>query len=210
MDLKTLYGLDSHAAAHREPRPPKQLTLAALAVRPPAAVAWRPAAPAPAAVELKASPAPVAAPAVPARPPAVPAAARHRRAGPARGPRLPGRGEGAERRGDVARVQRRRRHLIEQRLEQVVVVTIQQHYIQAAAGQWIEADLTADAFDTYLIIASPSGYDPINNPEPSRRRFAQVTERLAKVGLLTQDEADDLAALVLRASMQRGEPSGPS
>ena len=43
------------------------------------------------------------------------------------------------------------------------------------------------------LVRSPSGYDPINNPEPSRRRFAQVTERLAKVGLVTDDEAADLA-----------------
>lgn len=44
------------------------------------------------------------------------------------------------------------------------------------------------------LVRSPSGYDPIRNPEESRRRFKQVTERLAAVGLITTAEADDLAA----------------
>ena len=43
------------------------------------------------------------------------------------------------------------------------------------------------------LVRSPSGYDPIRNPEPSRRRFAQVTERLADVGLITETEAERLA-----------------
>jgi membrane peptidoglycan carboxypeptidase len=43
------------------------------------------------------------------------------------------------------------------------------------------------------LVRSPSGYDPIGNPEPARRRFRQVTERLAIVGLVTEAEADDLA-----------------
>ena len=43
------------------------------------------------------------------------------------------------------------------------------------------------------LVRSPSGYDPINNPEPSRRRFAQVTERLADVGLLSPYTANVLA-----------------
>jgi penicillin-binding protein 1A len=43
------------------------------------------------------------------------------------------------------------------------------------------------------MVRSPSGYDPIRNPEPSRRRFKQVTERLAAVGMLTKPEAATLA-----------------
>lgn len=43
------------------------------------------------------------------------------------------------------------------------------------------------------LVRSPTGYDPIRNPEPSRRRFAQVTTRLAKVGLITEDESERLA-----------------
>lgn len=43
------------------------------------------------------------------------------------------------------------------------------------------------------LVRSPSGYDPINNPEPSRRRFAQVTERLAVTGMVTEAEAKTLA-----------------
>ena len=44
------------------------------------------------------------------------------------------------------------------------------------------------------LVRSPSGYDPIDNPEPSRRRFAQVTDRLADVGLLSPYTATALAA----------------
>lgn len=43
------------------------------------------------------------------------------------------------------------------------------------------------------LVRSPSGYDPIRNPEPSRRRFKQVTERLAKVGLVSPQQAEFLA-----------------
>ena len=76
VDLKTLYGLESKAAAHQAPRPAKQLALAAIAVRPPSAVAWHPAArPAPvtAAPEFTrpAAPAAAAAPAVTAALPAL-------------------------------------------------------------------------------------------------------------------------------------------
>ena len=39
------------------------------------------------------------------------------------------------------------------------------------------------------LVRSPSGYDPINNPEPSRRRFVQVMDRLAAVGLVTKKQA---------------------
>jgi len=44
------------------------------------------------------------------------------------------------------------------------------------------------------LVRSPSGYDPIRNPEPSRRRFKQVTERLSAVGLVGKAEAVRLAA----------------
>lgn len=43
------------------------------------------------------------------------------------------------------------------------------------------------------LVRSPSGFDPINNPEPSRRRFSQVVERLAAVELVTPEEAETLA-----------------
>ena len=42
------------------------------------------------------------------------------------------------------------------------------------------------------LVRSPSGYDPIRNPEPSRRRFQQVIERLAAVGLVAKEEAKKL------------------
>lgn len=39
------------------------------------------------------------------------------------------------------------------------------------------------------LVRSPSGYDPIRYPEAARRRFKQVTTRLAAVGLITKDDA---------------------
>jgi penicillin-binding protein 1A len=42
------------------------------------------------------------------------------------------------------------------------------------------------------LVRSPSGYDPIRQPERSRARFKQVVERLAEVELITPEEADDL------------------
>jgi penicillin-binding protein 1A len=42
------------------------------------------------------------------------------------------------------------------------------------------------------LVRSPSGYDPINNPERSRARFGQVLDRLADDGHVTQAEADAL------------------
>jgi len=42
------------------------------------------------------------------------------------------------------------------------------------------------------LVRSPSGYDPIRNLEQSHRRFAQVVERLEKVGLVTDLEGTDL------------------
>lgn len=42
------------------------------------------------------------------------------------------------------------------------------------------------------LVRSPSGYDPIRNLEQSHRRFAQVVERLQKVGLVTPEEGADL------------------
>ncbi len=43
------------------------------------------------------------------------------------------------------------------------------------------------------LVRSPSGYDPINNPERSRARFVQVLDRLVDDGWVTQVDADALA-----------------
>ena len=40
------------------------------------------------------------------------------------------------------------------------------------------------------LVRSPSGYDPIDNPERSRARFAQVIKRLEEVGIITTAEGD--------------------
>ena len=46
-----------------------------------------------------------------------------------------------------------------------------EYAVQATAGQWIEADLTATTFDTYLALVSPSGHDEQNDDyEGSQRR----------------------------------------
>jgi penicillin-binding protein 1A len=57
------------------------------------------------------------------------------------------------------------------------------------AKQVAELTLVESAFLAGLV-RSPSGYDPINNPERSRNRFAQIVERLVDEGLLTEAEAD--------------------
>ncbi len=44
------------------------------------------------------------------------------------------------------------------------------------------------------LVRSPSGYDPIRNLEQSQRRFAQVVDRLQRVGLVTEPEGADLVA----------------
>ena len=43
------------------------------------------------------------------------------------------------------------------------------------------------------LVRAPSSYDPINRPERSRARFAQVLDRLVEDGLLTAEEAADTA-----------------
>ena len=43
------------------------------------------------------------------------------------------------------------------------------------------------------LVRSPSGYDPIRYPEASRRRFKQVTLRLAALDLIPKDQATTLA-----------------
>ena len=40
------------------------------------------------------------------------------------------------------------------------------------------------------LVRSPSGFDPINEPERSRARFAQVMDRLVEEGLLTEAQSD--------------------
>ena len=57
------------------------------------------------------------------------------------------------------------------------------------------------------LVRSPSGYDPINNPEPARRRFRQVTERLGVVGMLTPEEAEILGNDWLLPERTRRIPS---
>jgi membrane peptidoglycan carboxypeptidase len=57
------------------------------------------------------------------------------------------------------------------------------------AKQVSELTLIEAAFLAGLV-RSPSGYDPINNPERSRNRFSQVVERLVDEGLITEMEAE--------------------
>ncbi|MFV0308069.1 MAG: transglycosylase domain-containing protein [Desertimonas sp.] len=48
------------------------------------------------------------------------------------------------------------------------------------------------------LVRSPSGYDPINEPERSRARFLQVLDRLVDEEALTDEQADaELAAFIL-------------
>ncbi|MGH9132793.1 MAG: transglycosylase domain-containing protein [Ilumatobacteraceae bacterium] len=57
---------------------------------------------------------------------------------------------------------------------------------QVAELTFIEAAFLAG------LVRSPSGYDPINNPERSRARFVQVLDRLVDDGALTEVEATEV------------------
>ncbi len=69
--------------------------------------------------------------------------------------------------------------------------------IQAAAETYFgktaaELDFLEAAFLAGLV-RSPSGFDPINEPERSRARWIQVLDRLVTEEVITEDEADFLA-----------------
>jgi len=70
--------------------------------------------------------------------------------------------------------------------------------LQAAAevyfGKSVEDLTTIEGAFLAGLVRSPSGYDPIQNPEPSRRRFAQVVERLVDQNMLTPTDGAYLAA----------------
>lgn len=55
-----------------------------------------------------------------------------------------------------------------------------------------ELSLVEGAFLAGLVRA-PSSYDPIRNPEQSRRRFSQVLERLVETELITTDQSTDFS-----------------
>lgn len=60
------------------------------------------------------------------------------------------------------------------------------------------ADLTfTEAAFLAGLVRSPSGFDPINEPERSRARWLQVVARLEDEGRVTPEEADDLQDFVL-------------
>jgi membrane peptidoglycan carboxypeptidase len=68
--------------------------------------------------------------------------------------------------------------------------------IQAAAETYFgktaaDLDFIEAAFLAGLV-RSPSGFDPINEPERSRARWIQVLDRLATEGIITADEAEFL------------------
>ncbi|MET0579880.1 MAG: transglycosylase domain-containing protein, partial [Ilumatobacteraceae bacterium] len=68
--------------------------------------------------------------------------------------------------------------------------------IQAAAETYFgkTADQLSFIEAAFLagLVRSPSGYDPINNPERSRGRFVQVLDRLVEDGYITAEDATTL------------------
>ena len=73
--------------------------------------------------------------------------------------------------------------------------------IQAAAETYfgktaIDLTFVESAFLAGLV-RSPSGFDPINEPERSRARWLQVLERLESDGQVTSEEAESLTEFVL-------------
>lgn len=57
-----------------------------------------------------------------------------------------------------------------------------QYTVEAAMGQWIEADLTADAFDTYLIVAAPSGAQEDNDDHEGSQRHSHLRVQAQEAG----------------------------
>ena len=68
--------------------------------------------------------------------------------------------------------------------------------LQAAAevyfGKNVEDLVMVEGAFLAGLVRSPSGYNPITNPEPSRARFRQIARRLADVGLIEVDAAQTL------------------
>ncbi len=77
------------------------------------------------------------------------------------------------------------------------------NYDEAAELGWAEAALLAG------LVKNPTGFDPTLNPEAARERRAVVLNRLAAVGLITEDEAEQYKAESLPADRQ-GPPTQPT
>src|SRR6056297_2496846 len=82
--------------------------------------------------------------------------------------------------------------------------------IQAAAETYFgttaaDLDFLEAAFLAGLV-RSPSGFDPINEPERSRARWLQVVERLVDVGLYTEAEGEQLVEDFVLPSRVRSLP----
>ncbi len=82
--------------------------------------------------------------------------------------------------------------------------------IQAAAETYFAKSATDLTFVEAAFLAglvrSPSGFDPINEPERSRARWLQVVERLVDEGLYTEAEGDQLAEDFVLPSRVRSLP----
>ena len=86
--------------------------------------------------------------------------------------------------------------------------------IQAAAetyfGKTVDQLTFIEAAFLAGLVRSPSGYDPIDNPERSRARFAQVLDRLVDAGEMTEAEAQaTLDTFVLPARVQTRRADQP-
>ena len=71
--------------------------------------------------------------------------------------------------------------------------------VQAASevyfGTTVDEITMVQAIFLASLVRSPSGYDPIDNPERSRARFQQVIDGLVEDGTLTAAEAQEAAAV---------------
>lgn len=88
--------------------------------------------------------------------------------------------------------------------------------VEAAAGQWIEADLTSDAFDPYLVVAGPSGaYVGQNDDHEGDRRRSHLRVEAAEAGtyrvLATSYGGGEAGPYRLTLAVADGEPprAGP-
>jgi hypothetical protein len=93
-----------------------------------------------------------------------------------------------------------------------------QYTVEAAAGQWIEADLTAAAFDTYLIVAAPSGAQEDNDDFDGSQRRSHLrvqaqeggTWRVVVTSYAGQETGDYQLSISVGGGKGATRPSSPA
>lgn len=86
--------------------------------------------------------------------------------------------------------------------------------VSAQAGQTLEADLTSDAFDTFLILVAPSGADEQNDDHEGDQRRSYLRTQAAESGeyrvVATSYAGGETGAYRLSVSVGGAASAGPS